>query len=208
MGFYQDKIFPKLCAMAGRVFDEERREVFANAAGKVLEVGVGTGANFQYYPDSATEVIGVEFAPAMLEQARENLQTLQRDGAALPSVTLKQGSVTALDFADHSFDTVVTFLVFCSVSDPIVAANEIYRVLKPGGRLLFFEHVVARDHRLSKWQTRLNPVWKKVACGCNLTRDTRLLFEKTGFKFEEIREFVHPDSLKITSHKIQGIAVK
>jgi len=99
-------------------------------------------------------------------------------------------------------------LVFCSVPDVEQAAKEVFRVLKPEGKLLFFEHVHSWEKSLARLQNRINPLWRKIAGGCDLTRDTKLLLEQTGFSFLEIEEYIHDDSLKLTSPKIQGIAIK
>jgi len=208
LGFYRDRVFPLLCGWATGRFEKERDALLGVATGKVLEIGVGGGASFVHYASVADRVVGLEYSSAMLNKARSELQRLRAASRLRTSVELVQGSVTALGFADETFDTVISFLVFCSLPEPEAGAREIFRVLKSGGRFLFFEHVVAPHERIARWQRRLNPIWNKVACGCNLTRDTRGLFEKAGFRFEEIREYVHEDSMKLTSHKIQGIAVR
>jgi ubiquinone/menaquinone biosynthesis C-methylase UbiE len=206
MGFYADKIFPVICRGATRRFEPERAEMLATATGRVLEIGPGAGTGFVDYTEAADEVVGLEYSAGMLETARAEVGQLAAAGRLRTKVTLVQGSATELDFEDGSFDTVISFLVFCSVPDPETAAREIRRVLKPEGRFLFFEHVLATDPGLARWQVRLNPLWSRVACGCNLDRDTRSLFERTGFRFDEIRDYDHRDSLKLTMRKIQGVA--
>ncbi len=209
MSFYSERIFPTLCARAVQHYDLQRQEVVGQACGRVLEIGVGVGSNFEFYSDRVTEVVGLENSRAMLEKSRKHAATvISKNSRTLPQFTLVEGCATALDFEDNSFDTVVAFLVFCSVDDPMMAAREAQRVLKPEGKFLFFEHVSATDAGLRKWQSRLNPLWNKIACGCNLTRDTRRLFEKAGFQFQQIREFIHPETIKLTSHKIQGVCTK
>jgi ubiquinone/menaquinone biosynthesis C-methylase UbiE len=206
MGFYADRIFPLICRGVTRRFEPERAEMLAAATGRVLEIGPGAGTGFVNYTEAAGEVVGLEYSAGMLEKARAELEHLAAAGRLRTKVTLVQGSATELDFEDGSFDTVISFLVFCSVPDPETAAREIRRVLKPDGRFLFFEHVLATDPRLARWQVRLNPLWNRVACGCNLNRDTRSLFERTGFRFDEILDYDHQDSMKLTMRKIQGVA--
>jgi ubiquinone/menaquinone biosynthesis C-methylase UbiE len=191
-----------------RHYEEQRREVTGLATGRVLEIGVGLGLNFAFYPPKVTEVVGLDSSRAMLEKSRRRIGELKQNNKFLPEFILVEGSVTSLEFNDHEFDTVLSFLVFCSLDDPGRAVREVHRVLKPGGKLLFFEHVLAKDEKLRKWQMRLNPLWKRIACGCDLTRNTKKFFDGPGFHFEEIREYVHPKSLRVTSHKIQGIATK
>lgn len=208
MGFYADKIFPLLCSRAVRHYGEQRREVTGLATGRVLEIGVGLGSNFEFYTSKVSEVVGLDNSRAMLEKSRRRIAALKQNNKSRPEFTLVEGSVSSLEFNDHEFDTVLSFLVFCSLDDPERAIQEVHRVLKPGGKLLFFEHVLARDKKLRKWQMLLNPLWKRIACGCNLTRNTKKVFDDPGFHFEEIREYVHPKSMRVTSHKIQGIATK
>jgi len=208
MGFYQNKIFPFLCTQAGKPFDGERQEIFGEASGRVLEIGFGLGANFKFYRDSVSEIVGLEYAESMIKKAQDHIEQLRNVIPLAEKITLKQGSIASMDFPDDSFNTVISFLVLCSVPDPELAAKEIHRVLAPDGKLLFFEHVQSWEDGLAKWQTRLNPIWKKVACGCSLTRDTKSIFEKAGFHFTDIREYIHPKSMKLTSSKIMGTAVK
>lgn len=206
MGFYADKIFPVICRGVTRRFEPERAEMLATATGRVLEIGPGAGTGFVNYTEAADEVVGLEYSAGMLETARAEVGQLAAAGRLRAKVTLVQGSATELDFEDGSFDTVISFLVFCSVPDPETAAREIRRVLRPDGRFLFFEHVLATDPGLARWQVRLNPLWTRIACGCNLDRDTRSLFERAGFRFDEIRDYDHRDSMKLTMRKIQGVA--
>jgi ubiquinone/menaquinone biosynthesis C-methylase UbiE len=206
VGLYERRIFPWLCALAVRRFAAQRREVVGTAAGRVLEVGVGVGASLPCYTEQATEVVAIDVSAAMLEKARARLRALA--GAGPTAFTLAVGSAQALEFADDTFDTVVAFLVFCSLPDPQAAAAEMFRVLKPNGKLVFFEHVYAGDNPLGTWQRRLNPLWQRLAGGCNLTRDTRAILERAGFRFAEIDEYVHGRSPKLIGLKIQGMAVK
>ncbi|MFO7560634.1 MAG: class I SAM-dependent methyltransferase [Desulfobacterales bacterium] len=208
MGFYQNRIFPFLCSQAGKPFDKERQKIFGEASGRVLEIGFGLGAGFKFYTEAVTEIVGLEYADSMIRKAQDHIEKLRTITPFAEKITLEKGSITSMNFPDDSFNTVISFLVFCSVPDPELAAQEIYRVLKPDGKLLFFEHVHSWEDGLAKWQTRLNPLWKKIACGCSLIRNTRSLFERTGFHFTDIQECIHPKSLKLTSSKIMGAAVK
>ena len=118
------------------------------------------------------------------------------------------GDAQQLTFQDNSFDTAVAFLVFCTIPDPQKAAKELFRVLKPGGQLLFFEHVAAEKPSTARWQARLNPYWNKVACGCHLNRDTTKIFEDAGFEFDEFKKYHLPKAPSVVSTVIQGRAVK
>lgn len=208
MSLYRKFVFPILCAEATRLFGEQRSEVFSQAAGRVLEVGVGLGASLPLYSHSVSEVIGLEYSDEMLHRTERELKRLQSESLLNTKVTLRQGDAQDLQFPDDHFDTVISFLLLCSVPEPETAASELYRVLKPGGKLLFFEHVISPDPKLSRWQSRLNPLWRRLACGCNLTRDTKSVLERAGFTFTELKGYDHPGSLRLTRFKIQGSAGK
>ena len=211
MGFYDDNIFPVLLDTFTAGLRRQRKEAVGVASGRVLELGVGTGANLGFYSAQAREVVGIEPSAAMLKKSNARWRSLQQQSAAShPRVVLQRGSAEQLAFADATFDTVVACLVFCTIPDAEAAAREMFRVLKPGGRVVFFEHVRAPDARWARWQDRLNPLWNVLASGCNLNRDTKALFTRAGFVYRDVREYYHPALwyLKVCSSMIQGVAVK
>lgn len=192
-GFYENRIFPRMLNVADRAFRRERAHLLGEAAGDVLEIGIGTGNSLEYYSHQMTSLTGIEPHKGLLEQAQARLQAL--DVRLAERVTLVEGDAGQLPFADDSFDTVVAFLVFCTLPDPARAAAEVRRVLRPGGRLLFFEHVQAGTRSLARWQQRCNPLWRHLACGCNLNRDTRRTFEAAGFQIRMLSSYRHPKIL-------------
>lgn len=204
MAFYEDRIFPHVMEWGTRPFRRSCEQALSHAQGRVLEIGVGTGANLQYYTQAVTDVVGIEPVESMLNTARDRLTK------APPAFRwqLQQADARALPFADASFDSVVAVLVFCTIPDPERAAAEAFRVLKPGGKLVFFEHVLAQEKRVAGWQHRLNPVWRKVACGCEINRDTRRLFEQAGFRFEKLREWKHEKAISLVAPVISGVGVR
>ncbi len=210
MSFYADKIFPLLLDTLTAGLRPQCKEIVQAAQGRVLEIGIGTGANLPFYTNQVTEVIGIEPSAALLEKAQARLQQLKQQSVIQPQIVLQPGSAERMDFADATFDTVVACLVFCTIPRAEAAAREMHRVLKPGGRVVFFEHVRAPVANLVKWQNRLNPVWNALACGCNLNRDTKTLFANVGFQYQELREYHHPalQFLKVCSWVIQGVATK
>jgi SAM-dependent methyltransferase len=139
-----------------------RRELLAGAGGRVLEVGAGTGANLGLYPEVVDSLTLVEPDPYMTKQLRGKLAAAE----------IVEAPAERLPFEEASFDTAVATLVLCTVPDPTAAVTEIARVLKPGGRLLFIEHVRAEDPGLAQWQDRLERPWKFLADGCRCNRDT------------------------------------
>lgn len=208
MGFYSDRIFPVLLRRAVRHFAEERAEIISEASGTVLEIGVGGGENLAHYSPAAAHIVGIEPSPSLLRRAilahRSGAEAHHRSNRFAYQV----GSAEALPFRHHTFDTAVAFLVFCTIPDPRAAAGELFRVLKPGGRLLFFEHVRAPGGALAWLQDRLNPLWRIASCGCNLNRDTRSVFLQAGFHFDWIEE----DARKVPGRPslpiIKGAAVR
>lgn len=158
-------------------FGPIRRRLLQDVSGDVLDIGAGTGANIPYYPAAAT-VTALEPNPYMRRRGT------RRSGLA--SVTWIAGIAEDLPFPDKSFDAVVCTLVLCSVTDVEQALAEAHRVLRDQGRLIFFEHVVSR--RLHKVQNLLNPLWKFIADGCNLNRDTRAHIETAGFQIQALAE--------------------
>lgn len=137
-----------------------RRELLATASGRVLEIGAGTGLNLPHYPDGIELVLTEPEAPMARRLER------RADGA-----TILPASAEELPFDDASFDTAVSTLVLCTVADPARAVAELERVLRPGGRLLFIEHVRG-EGVLARWQDRLDRPWRHIGNGCHANRDT------------------------------------
>ncbi|HEX5360319.1 MAG TPA: class I SAM-dependent methyltransferase [Fluviicoccus sp.] len=204
MSFYADHIFPHVLDIATRPFWPQRKEVIGAAHGRVLEIGIGTGANLPYYGTQVTEIVGIEPDAAMLDRARRQAALL---GLKTP-LTLAVGDAQALDFADESFDTVLMCLVLCTIPDPLKALQEARRVLKPDGQVIFLEHVRSADAVIARWQDRLTPAWKVLGCGCHLNRDTAATFKEAGLRFLRIRRYEHPKMMRLGSAIIQGTAVK
>lgn len=181
MSFYADKIFPPLLHLVSRHFDEQRRELMANAHGRVLELGVGTGSNLGSYPLEVTDVVGIDPFQPVLEKARETAGRLEAKGVPY-RIRLHRADAESLPYDDASFDTVVAFLTLCTIPDHAAAAREAHRVLRPQGRLLVLEHVKAESgSRLERWQRRLDPLWTRAAVGCHLDRDTGGVLREAGF---------------------------
>lgn len=204
MSFYEDHIFPVFLDVATRPFRKDREQLIAKARGRVLEIGIGTGANLPYYGPAATEIVGLEPSRTMLAEAEGLAANLP--GSARFSFVV--GGAEALPFADASFDTVIACLVFCTIPDTRSAAQEAFRVLKPGGQFLFFEHVAHSRAGVRRWQQRVNPLWRKLACGCELTRDTTSTFRDAGFRFLELDSFEHPKVPALANAVIRGTATR
>lgn len=152
-----------------------RSKIVPQAKGRVLEVGVGTGMNFKNYSD-IDSLVGVEPDPHMLRRAQA------RTGELPFPVTLEQASAESLPFDDASFDTAVMTWVLCTIPAPEQALAEVFRVLRPGGRLVYAEHTRAKGSVAAGMQDRLTPLWKKLGGGCHLNRDSMAMIPAAGFR--------------------------
>lgn len=161
--------------LEGLIFRRLRKRLWALADGEhILEVGVGTGKNFAFYPDQA-RMTAIDFSPKMLEQAKRKRERKQLD------VHLDLMDVQSLAYADNSFDTVIASFVFCSVPQPRKGLKEIYRVLKPGGQLLLLEHVLSSNKVMAKLMNLLNPLIVRLV-GANINRQTVKNVQACPFK--------------------------
>lgn len=179
MHLYNDWIFPGLCHMAMRSsrLHPYRRRVLAAATGEVLEIGIGSGLNLPFYGPDVRGIHGLEPATRLLATAR-------RSGAAAgaPPLRLIQGSAEAIPLERHSVDTIVSTWTLCSIPGADRALEEMRRVLRPGGSLLFVEHGLAPDASVRRWQHRLTPAWRALSAGCHLDRAIPALIESGGFR--------------------------
>jgi ubiquinone/menaquinone biosynthesis C-methylase UbiE len=180
---------------------EMRRDLLAEAGGRTIELGAGTGANLDLYPSSISELMLIEPDPHMAAKLRPKLSAYEK------SADLVQAPAESLPFEDSSFDTAVFTLVLCTVPDPKAALAEVRRVLKPGGKLLFLEHVRAEDPGLARWQDRLEKPWRFLGDGCHCNRDTVAMIAGSRFEIEEIRRGRLPKAPPIVSPLVRGSAV-
>jgi ubiquinone/menaquinone biosynthesis C-methylase UbiE len=180
---------------------EVRRQALAQASGRTIDLGAGTGANLELYPEAVGELVLAEPDPHMAKQLREKLARSPR--AAQPI----EASAEKLPFEDASFDTAVFTLVLCTVPNPQAALAEAARVLKPGGRLLFVEHVRAEDPNLARWQDRLEMPWRFLGDGCHCNRDTVANLEASPFTVERVENTKLPKAPPIVRPLIHGSAV-
>lgn len=155
-----------------------RSELVANARGRTLEIGAGTGANIPHYPDDIDELILAEPFEPMRRQLERKL------GESRSSARALEASAEALPLDDESVDTVVSTLVLCTVDFPDRALAEVARVLRPDGQLLYIEHVRSHSPRVARWQDRLETPWRHFAAGCRCNRDTIASIAAAGFSTE------------------------
>jgi ubiquinone/menaquinone biosynthesis C-methylase UbiE len=174
-----------------------RAELLSAASGAVLDLGAGTGANVPPMPKVVTRLVLCEPEPHMR----------RRLAARAGEAQMADASAEQLPFDDESFDVVCCMLVLCTVSNPERALAEVHRVMKPSGKLLFIEHVAARQRPrrflLQRW---CEPVWKHLAENCHLTRDSEEAIEKAGFEFEVLKRESMRKALPIIRTSVRGIA--
>jgi len=161
---------------------ERRARLLESARGQVLEIGAGTGANLPLYGPHIEALTVTEPEPPMARRLAKRLREQSR------TADLVEASAEHLPLPDGQFDTVVSTLVLCTVPDPLRALREVWRVLKPGGQLLFIEHVRSDDAKLAKWQDRLNGLNRIVAHGCNCNRSTVDAIKQTGFTIRSLEK--------------------
>jgi ubiquinone/menaquinone biosynthesis C-methylase UbiE len=200
-----DRVFaavydPFLAGVERAGLAEVRAELLASARGRTLEIGAGTGANLEHLPASVTTLTLVEPSDAM--RARLTRRVAAQTG--LPPTVVVPGDAADLGLPDASVDTLISTLVLCSVGDLATTLRELHRVLAPDGRLLLLEHVAGQG-RTRRWQGAIDPVWRVVAQGCRLVRDTRGALEQAGFDTSEVTDWRLPGG-GVTGPALLGIA--
>jgi ubiquinone/menaquinone biosynthesis C-methylase UbiE len=182
MGFYNRYVLPRLIhlTMQNKLATAERAAWVPLASGKVLEVGIGSGLNIPFYSPSVVSLVGIDPSGELWDMAR------QRAALAPFPIEYMARSSEAIPVTDRTFDTVVITWTLCSIPNPMQALKEMRRVLKPDGRLIFVEHGLAPEPRVQVWQHRLNPLWNRLAGGCNLNRRIETLIAQAGFHMIQI----------------------
>lgn len=198
--------YPKSAAATDRQgFAEYRRRALAGLAGEVVEIGPGHGPNFAFYPPAVTRVVAVEPDARMRE-----LATAAARAASVP-VEVAAGGTDRIPAEDGSFDAAVVTLVLCSVGDQAAALREVRRVLRPGGRLHFLEHVRSAAGPGAALQRALDTsrLWPLVAGGCHCSQDTAASIERAGFTLERCERFAFPETRlpRATGPHILGTAL-
>ena len=189
MGLYSERIFPWLLdkTLGHPRIEARRAALVSQARGKVLEIGFGSGATLPFYdPAKVSNLTVVEPSEGMNKRAAGRLAA-----SPVPVISVP-GAGEKLPFDDASFDTVVTCLTLCSVSDVPKVLAEIRRVLKPGGQFLFLEHVLSEDEKRRRWQVRLTPLQKVVGVGCHLDRDSAAMVRAAGFDLPAVVQQTEP----------------
>lgn len=195
MSLYERYILPSLLDLAMRQdpIMRQRQKVVPLARGKVLEVGVGSGLNLQFYDrDEVQQVTGLDPSKELQVMARRRAK---ESGLEIEFIEAGAEEIPA---ESESFDCVVTTYTLCTIPEVEKALLEMSRVLRPGGSLLFTEHGQAPDASVSRWQDRINPMWKRMAGGCNLNRPVTPMLEAAGFVLDDVDTMYLPGPRPMT----------
>ena len=203
MGFYSRVIFPRMC---DRLLDRpfvaaHRRQLLAAAYGNVFEIGFGTGLNLPHYPKAVRKITTADPNVGMHRLAQRRIKQSEVD------VDQRVLSGERLPFEDNAFDCAVSTFTLCSITNVVQALSEVVRVLKPSGRFLFLEHGLSPEPRVQKWQRRLNWLQMRLADGCRLDRNIRVLVDQS-FISVEANEFYLEMTPKTHGYLYRGIANK
>jgi ubiquinone/menaquinone biosynthesis C-methylase UbiE len=204
MGFYDKYILPKMIHSVcnQKQFTYQRKKVVPWAKGRVLEVGIGTGLNLPFYdPDKVEHVWGLDPSESMRDMVKKRALISKFSFAFLNA----PGKEIPLEKNDA--DTILITYTLCTINEVQKTFEEMRRVLKPGGKLIFCEHGRAPDKSIHKWQNRLNPFWRLIGGGCNLNRKIPDIISKGGFKVESLDSMYIP-GFKIASFNYWGVAVQ
>lgn len=203
--WYDAHLMPKLVTFAcgqGQVM-KRRSQLVPLATGDVFELGCGGGLNQEFYQTSlVSSFSGIDPHTGLLENARARATARGWDH------NIREGVGEKIPFRDSSFDTVVCTFTLCSVDDPGQVMSEMRRILRPGGRLLFLEHGRAPESDVARWQDRIEPVWKRIAGGCHLTRPIGAALRGAGFEVEPMGQGYLPKAPRFAAWNEWGIARK
>ena len=203
MSLYDKYILPRMlnCACSSKPMVYQRQKVVPLAEGDILEVGIGSGLNLPFYNKSKVNKIwGLDPSKELNRMAskvaaEENLE-----------IDFLISGAEHIPLPDDHVDTILITYTMCTIPEVEQANEEMKRVLKPGGKMIFCEHGKAPDPNIHKWQNRINPLWKKIAGGCNLNRDIPALIETSGFKLENLETMYLPSTPKIAGYNYWGYA--
>lgn len=205
MGFYDKYILPRFlnCACGTKPINYQRDKIVPLAKGIVLDIGIGSGLNIPFYNKSNIDhLYGLDPSEELLKIAKSVAKKNEL------KVKFLQCGAEAIPLPDKSIDTVLITYTMCTIPDIKLSNSEITRVLKPEGQLLFCEHGLAPDKNIAKWQRRINPIWSKIAGGCNLNRDIPKLITSSGFKISNMEEMYLPSTPKFAGYNYWGVAKK
>jgi len=205
LGLYNKYILPRVlnCSCGSKPINHQRNKIVPLAEGIVLDIGIGSGLNIPFYDKSKIKYLyGLDPSKELIEMARSlaNLNQIE--------IEFLECGAENIPLLDNSIDTVLITYTMCTIPDVTLSISEIRRVLKNNGKLLFCEHGLAPDPNIAKWQKRINPIWNKIAGGCNLNRNIPELIASSGFKVSNMEEMYLPNTPKFAGYNYWGVARK
>ena len=204
MSLYEKYVLPKFlnCACGSKPVSYQRKKVVPLAEGKVLEIGIGSGLNLPFYDKAKIdEIWGLDPSEELSEMAKQ-----VADEESMEVKFISSGAED-IPLPDNYFDCVLVTYTMCTIPEVQRANQEIRRVLKEDGKMIFCEHGEAPDQNIRKWQNRINPFWGKLAGGCNINRNIPSLIQESGFDIIEMEEMYLPNTPKIAGYNYWGYAV-
>ena len=203
--FYETKVVPKLLTILCNTKPNhyQRQKIVPLATGDVVEIGVGPGLNLQYYnTTNVNKVIGIDPSDELNKIAKKNANKVNLD------IEFNLSSAESIDLPTSSVDSVVCTFSLCSIPDPKKALNEIYRILKPGGKYFFCEHGISPDFFTKVFQNVTNIFYPKLSGGCHANRDIPKLITDSGLKIDEKDTMYLPGSVKFLGFNYWGVAIR
>ena len=204
MSLYEKYVLPKFlnCACGSKPVSYQRKKVVPLAEGKVLEIGIGSGLNLPFYDKAKIdEIWGLDPSEELSEMAK---QVADKESMEVKFIS---SGAEDIPLPDNYFDCVLVTYTMCTIPEVQRANQEIRRVLKEDGKMIFCEHGEAPDQNIRKWQNRINPFWGKLAGGCNINRKIPSLIQDSGFDIIEMEEMYLPNTPKIAGYNYWGYAV-
>ena len=203
--FYETKVVPKLLTVLcnTKPNHNQRQKIVPLATGDVVEIGVGPGLNLQYYnTTNVNKVIGIDPSDELNKIAKKNANKVNLD------IEFNLSTAESIDLPTSSVDSVVCTFSLCSIPDPKKALNEIYRILKPGGKYFFCEHGISPDFFTKVFQNVTNIFYPKLSGGCHANRDIPKLITDSGLKIDEKDTMYLPGSVKFLGFNYWGVAIR
>jgi len=205
LSFYNKYILPKVlnCTCASKPINYQRDKIVPLAEGVVLDVGIGSGLNIPFYNKTKIkQLYGLDPSKELLDIAKSVAKEKKLE------IEFFECGAESIPLPDKSIDNVLTTYTMCTIPDVAISNSEIMRILKDDGKLLFCEHGLAPDKNIAKWQKRINPLWSKIAGGCNLNKDIPNLISSSGFKILNMEEMYLPGTPKFAGYNYWGVAKK
>ena len=200
---YEKYVLPKLldACCSTKPVSYQRAKIVPNASGNILEIGIGSGLNLPYYSKSnITKLYGLDPSEELCEMANKNASKHSMDVEMLIS------GAEEIELPSKTIDTVLITYTLCSIPSPNDALKEIKRVMKDDAKIIFCEHGKAPDEKILKWQNRINPIWGKIAGGCNINRDIPNIINSAGLKIDNLEQMYLPSTPKIVGYNYWGTA--